>query len=313
MRVLIADDEKISRMRLAHTLEAWSYEVVPACDGTEAWRVLQKGDAPQLAILDWMMPGMTGPEVCAAVRHQSREPYTYILLLTARTEKQDLVEGMESGADDYITKPFDAAELRVRLRAGRRILDLQSQLMATREALREQATHDPLTCLSNRHAILDLLARETNRAARENTCLAVVMADLDHFKLVNDTYGHLAGDAVLREAAQRLQTSLRSYDAVGRYGGEEFLVVLPGGTQASAMQLAERLRATMCAQSIEFNEGSLCVTMSLGVTAVTPGTHATPEEMIRAADEALYRAKDRGRNRVEWNALDKVMSGVLTR
>lgn len=305
MQVLIADDDSVSRRMLARTLESWHYEVISACDGNEAWRLLERDDAPQLAILDWMMPGMTGPAVCGELRRRSREPYTYVLLLTARTEKQDLIEGMESGADDYITKPFDAQELKVRLRAGLRILELQAQLLAAREALREQATRDPLTCLWNRYSILDILNREVNRANREGTGVGVIMADLDHFKRVNDTYGHLAGDSVLREAARRMQASVRNYDAVGRYGGEEFLIVLPGSGNSSAMQLAERLRERICGVAITVPEGSLLNTMSLGVTAWQRGAYPTPEMLLRAADEALYRAKASGRNRVEWASLGR--------
>lgn len=313
MQVLIADDDVVSRRMLARTLESWHYEVIPACDGNEAWRLLQRDDAPQLAILDWMMPGMTGPAVCGELRRRRREVYTYVLLLTARTEKQALIEGMESGADDYITKPFDAQELKVRLRAGLRILELQAQLLAAREALREQATRDPLTCLWNRYSILDILNREVNRANRDGSGLGVIMADLDHFKRVNDTYGHLAGDAVLRETARRMQAAVRNYDAVGRYGGEEFLVVLPGSGDFSAMQLAERLRETICAEAISIPEGSLLATMSLGVTAWKRGAYPTPEMLLRAADEALYRAKASGRNRVEWASLSRVMQSRATR
>ncbi len=310
MQVLIADDDSVSRRMLARTLESWHYEVISACDGNEAWRLLERDNAPQLAILDWMMPGMTGPAVCGELRRRSREPYTYVLLLTARTEKQDLIEGMESGADDYITKPFDAQELKVRLRAGLRILELQAQLLAAREALREQATRDPLTCLWNRYSILDILNREVNRANREGTGVGVIMADLDHFKRVNDTYGHLAGDSVLREAARRMQASVRSYDAVGRYGGEEFLIVLPGSGDSSAMQLAERLRERICGVAITVPEGSLLATMSLGVTAWQRGAYPTPETLLRAADEALYRAKAFGRNRVEWASLARTASAA---
>ncbi len=306
MQVLIADDDTVSRRLLANMLKKWDYEVLPACDGTEAWGLLQQDDAPRLAILDWMMPGLTGPAVCREVRRHRKEPYTYILLLTARNQKEDLIEGMESGADDYITKPFDAQELKVRLRAGRRILELQSELLSAREALREQATRDPLTCLWNRYSIFDILNGEINRAEREGSILAVVMADLDHFKEVNDTYGHLAGDSVLREAARRMASSLRSYDAVGRYGGEEFLVVLPGSSMASALNLAERLRSIMAVEPMNVAESSLRISVSLGVTASARGMHATPEMLIRAADAALYRAKALGRNRVEWNALAAV-------
>lgn len=303
MQVLIADDDSVSRRVLANTLEKWHYEVVQARDGAEAWHLLGQDNAPQLAILDWMMPGMTGPEVCGAVRERSKEPYTYILLLTARTDKRDLISGMESGADDYITKPCNTQELEVRLRAGRRILDLQAALVAAREKLREQATHDALTSLQNRFSVLEVLQKEVSRANREGTGVAVIMADLDHFKRVNDTHGHLAGDAVLKEAARRMQSSVRDYDSIGRYGGEEFLIVLPGSSEDPALRLAERLRKAICGEPIAFPGGSLHASISLGATASCQGVQLTPEMLIHAADEAMYRAKARGRNRVEWNAL----------
>ncbi len=311
MRVLIADDDSVSRRLLANMLEKWNYDVLPASDGTQAWDLLRQDEAPRLAILDWMMPGMTGPAVCRELRNLHKDAYTYILLLTARNQKEDLIEGMESGADDYITKPFDAQELKVRLRAGRRILDLQAELVAAREALREQATRDPLTCLWNRYSILDILHREVDRAEREGSTVAVVMADLDHFKQVNDTWGHLAGDAVLREAAHRMGSSVRSYDAVGRYGGEEFLIVLPNATTQSAMHLAERLRAVVNAEPMHITEGVVCSSVSLGVTSTAPGLHATPEALIRTADEALYRAKANGRNRAEWSELPRLDPATL--
>jgi len=283
-------------------LGRWGYRAIAACDGDQAWNLLQQPDAPRLAILDWMMPGLSGPELCRRVRSQGREPYTYLLLLTARSQKEDLIEGMEAGADDYVTKPFDAQELNVRLRAGRRILDLQAELVTARETLREQATRDGLTWLWNRSSILDTLARELAKSERDGSAVGLIMADLDHFKVINDTHGHLAGDAVLREAARRLQASLRSYDSVGRYGGEEFLVVAPGCTSSSALHLAERLRFAINREPIRLTDRSIDVTISLGVTVSAPGVLIAPESLIRVADEALYRAKGTGRNRVEWMA-----------
>jgi two-component system cell cycle response regulator len=300
VQVLIADDDRVSRRLLANMLAGWGYEVVEASDGTEAWRGLARPDAPRLAILDWMMPGMTGPMLCRELRRVRREPYTYVLLLTARTDRQDVIEGMESGADDYLTKPFDAQELQVRLRAGRRILELETELVEAREALREQATHDPLTSIWNRRAILEALGRELARAEREGAPLAAMMADLDHFKLVNDRHGHLTGDAVLEEVARRMSGCLRPYDYVGRYGGEEFLIVLPGLSSENASQLAERIRLAVSAEPIAAGEFPVRVTVSLGATTATRGS--TPEEVIRLADAALYRAKELGRNRVEWDA-----------
>src|ERR1700684_4120454 len=223
MRILIADDSIVSRHLLDATLRKWGYQVVVASDGVEAWNVLQEEDAPKLAILDWVMPGLTGPEVCRRVREHAtdKDAYTYILLLTSKSQREDLIEGMESGADDYLIKPFDQHELKVRLRAGTRIIDLERELVAAREELREQATKDFLTRIWNRSSILDIFQRELSRADRERRSVGVVLADLDRFKSVNDTYGHFAGDAVLREFARRMQTVTRPYDAIGRYGGEE--------------------------------------------------------------------------------------------
>jgi diguanylate cyclase (GGDEF)-like protein len=242
---------------------------------------------------------MTGVEVCRRIRQRDSEPYTYILLLTSKSQKEDLIEGMEAGADDYITKPFDQNELQVRLRAGIRLVDLQTQLLKAREDLRDQATRDSLTRLWNRSSILTELARELARAARESRPLGVVIVDLDHFKHINDTYGHLAGDAVLREAARRMQNSIRQYDSIGRYGGEEFLILFPGCSEADSYAQAERLRRQLALTEMPVNDSSVRVTASFGVTVALPGEIWTEEELIRTADEALYIAKKSGRNRVE--------------
>ena len=298
MKILIADDSIVSRHLLDATLRKWGYEVHVASDGIEAWNELQKDDAPSLAILDWVMPGLTGPEVCHLVRKRAREPYTYLLLLTSKSLKEDVIEGMESGADDYITKPFDQHELKVRLRAGTRIIELQTELLAAREALREQATKDFLTRVWNRSSILEILDREIDRAEREHRPLGVVMADLDRFKSINDTHGHLAGDAVLTEAARRFQSSIRSYDAIGRYGGEEFLIVLPGCDEPCTFGQAERLRRFLREGEMNIGGMPLTLTASFGATSTQPGHHLSGEELIRTADEALYRAKREGRDRV---------------
>ncbi len=299
MKILIADDSIVSRHLLEATLRKWGYEVVVACDGLEALELMQRENAPNLAILDWMMPGMTGLEVCDRIRQRAREPYTYILLLTSKSQKEDLIEGMDAGADDYITKPFDQHELQVRLRAGRRLVDLQAELLSAREALREQATKDSLTHLWNRNSILEILSRELTRVEREGTSVGVVMVDLDHFKSVNDNYGHTAGDAVLGEAARRMQSTIRQYDAIGRYGGEEFLVMLPGCDEHTSYTQAERMRKNLAQAKMSLNESAICVTASFGATVALPGQVWTAESLIRKADEALYLAKRLGRNRVE--------------
>jgi two-component system, cell cycle response regulator len=246
-----------------------------------------------------MMPGMTGLEVCRRIRERGSEPYIYILLLTSKSQKEDLIEGMDAGADDYIAKPFDQNELQVRLRAGTRLVDLQAQLLSAREALREQATRDSLTRLWNRNSIIESLSRELARAEREASPLGVVIVDLDHFKNINDHHGHPAGDAVLREAARRMQSSVRQYDFVGRYGGEEFLILLTNCGEAESVSQAERLRKQLAQNDICFNGTSLRITASFGVTAALPGEAWTAEGLIRKADEALYVAKNSGRNRVE--------------
>lgn len=300
MRILIADDSIVSRHLLDATLRKWSYEVIVACDGLEAWDILQGENAPRIAILDWIMPGLTGPEVCKRVREQSRDSesaYTYLLLLSSKSQREDLIEGLESGADDYLTKPFDQHELKVRLRAGTRIIDLQRELLAAREELREQATKDFLTRLWNRSSILDILHRELSRGARENRPVGVVLTDLDRFKSINDTYGHFAGDAVLREFSRRMLACMRPYDAIGRYGGEEFLVILPGCDEVCTSSQMERMRAALDNDPMLINEVRAVVTGSFGATSWRPGAPPQAENLIRIADQALYMAKNQGRNR----------------
>jgi diguanylate cyclase (GGDEF)-like protein len=303
MKVLIADDSIVSRHVLEATLRRWDYEPIAATNGNDAWELLQKDDAPSLAILDWMMPGLTGLEICKLVRQRAKEPYTYILLLTARSETGDVIEGMEAGADDYITKPFEYNELKVRLRAGRRIVELHRELLAAREKLRVQATRDSLTLVWNRPSILEILDRELERSVREMRPIGLVMFDLDHFKEVNDTHGHLAGDVVLRETASRISGALRKYDSFGRYGGEEFLIVLPGCDERSTRAQAERTRQVLESEPIDLDGVTVRVTASFGATTFLPGTCSTARELIRTADDALYQAKSEGRNRVVFRDL----------
>jgi len=299
MRILIADDDPVSRRMLGATLTTWGHELLVASDGDEAWKVLFKVDRPKLAILDWVMPGMDGAELCAKLRQEGGEPYVYVILLTAKGKHEDVVRGLGAGADDYMTKPFDPSELKVRLRAARRIIDLQRQLMAARDALKERVARDPLTGLLNRSEFSDILQQEVARSEREGTSLAVVMADLDHFKKVNDTYGHLAGDAVLQETALRFTSTVRPYDRIVRYGGEELLFVLPNCARDAAAKVAERLRVIMEREPVDTSEGPIPVTVSLGVAVSSPAAVVPPHQLVKAADAALYRAKDAGRNRIE--------------
>jgi two-component system, cell cycle response regulator len=298
-RVLIADDDPVSRRMLEAFLEKWGYEVITATDGLEALRILQAANAPRLAVLDWMMPGMEGPQVCQRMREHPDWPYVYVLLLTARSEKTDLLRGLESGADDYLTKPFDSQELRGRLQVGQRILDLQESLVQAREELLFRATHDLLTGISNRGVVLDALNREHSRQKREGGSFGVILLDLDHFKYVNDTRGHLCGDAVLKEASRRIAACIRPYDTAGRYGGEEFLIVAPLSGELGTLALAERIRASIESPPIETEAGLVALTASSGLAVSRGDSPLEPQALIRRADDALYRAKDRGRNRCE--------------
>lgn len=296
IRVLVAEDDAMFRRILQSWLENWGYRVTIAEDGAKAWSVLQQELPPQILILDWMMPEINGLELCRMIREQNRAPYQYILLATARDAKQDLVRGLESGADDYLTKPFDRSELRARLRAGNRILTLQDSQLQAQEQLRYQATHDPLTGVWNRGSIIDMLRRELERSARDNTSTGLLMLDIDHFKAINDTHGHLTGDAALKEVTQRILHAVRGYDAVGRYGGEEFLIVLPGCGKDEVDLGAERIRSAVDCGLISINGAELSITVSIGA-AVTASGAISETQMLVAADTAMYRAKKIGRNR----------------
>jgi len=298
MNILIADDDIASRRLLETILRRAGNEVVVANDGESAWALLQRDDCPDVAILDWEMPGMTGPEICKLVRERLRQPYIYIFLLTSRRSKWDFVQGMDAGADDYLSKPFDPQELNARLRAARRLLDLQAELFTTREALRERATKDSLTRVWNRPSIIETLQSELARAKKTRLPVAAALLDIDHFKMVNDTYGHHAGDIVLAEVANRLQLSTRHEDSVGRFGGEEFLVVMPGAGSHAVSPISEGVRLRVCEKPVLLPSLEISVTVCLGVAVADPDREEDAESLIQRADEALYAAKRQGRNRV---------------
>src|ERR1700722_13010902 len=284
MKILIADDDEMSRRLLGRTLEREGYEVIAVNNGRSALEQLSLLDGPRLALLDWMMPELDGPGVCREIRKRSDRPYVHIVLVTSRGSKQDIVAGLESGADDYLTKPWDPAELTARLSVGQRILRLEDGLVEARETMRFKATHDTLTSLFNRGVILDLLSRELSRTRRENGCTVVMLGDLDRFKLVNDTYGHVVGDEVLREVARRLLGSVRSYDFVGRYGGEEFLIVLNNCDSREAVARAEEVRIGISGHPVETTRGPLPITMSLGLLSSRDWDLCLVEEILGEAD-----------------------------
>lgn len=296
MNILIADDDAMSRRLLEKTLEREGYHVTAVGDGRRALEQLSLPDGPRLALLDWMMPELDGPGVCLEVRKRHERPYIHMILVSSRGSKQDVVGGLEAGADDYLTKPWDPAELTARLRVGQRILQLEDRLVEARETMRFKATHDSLTSLLNRGTIIDLLVRELARAKREKGGTVVMLGDVDQFKSVNDTYGHAVGDEVLREIARRLLASVRSYDFAGRYGGEEFLIVLNNCDANHAMARAEEVREWIAKHPIQTMRGPLSITMSLGVLASANWEPQLAEALLCEVDVALYRAKAEGRN-----------------
>lgn len=299
MKILVAEDDLISRKMLESIISKQGYEVLAVGTGSEAWDILNSESAPQIAILDWMMPGLAGVEVCRKVRERESgiDHYTYIILLTAKTEKKDLITGMESGADDYILKPFDPHELAVRIRAGQRIIELQNQLRSAKEKHVILSKTDGLTGILNRRAIYEALEREILRSGREKTPLSVIMLDIDFFKKINDSYGHNAGDFVLKELVRRILAELRPYDTFGRYGGEEFLILLPGAFMYEVLIVAERIRGAIRNTPFDITPTSIQVTSSFGVAEFDFKENS--DALVNRADVALYKAKKNGRDRIE--------------
>jgi two-component system chemotaxis response regulator CheY len=300
MKILIVDDDPVLRQILQTYLSRAGYEVALAEDGRAAWEQWQ-AERPRLIITDWMMPVMDGPELIRHIRADSYAGYTYIIMLTAKEGKSDVIYGLESGADDYLTKPFNAGELRARIAIGERILNLEASLSQALIRMEELATHDPVTGLLNRRALYHHAEAELNRAQRDTKPLSFVMLDIDHFKMVNDQHGHLTGDKALRFVADMLVHKKRPYDWAGRWGGEEFLLVLPGTALDEATMVAERLRITIAESDIPISNGSaLRLKISLGVasTSHNPNAQYTLDMLVNRADEALLRAKREGRDRV---------------
>lgn len=307
MKVLIAEDDAVSRRLLEHLLTGWGYEVIVTDDGEKAWAALSGPDSPRIALLDWIMPGIEGLDLCRKVRAMRDRPYVYMVLLTARRCIGDIVTGLDAGADDYISKPFDSAELQARLEVGKRIQRLQAQLIAGREALRIKAVHDALTGLLNRAAILEAIDAETVRCRRDGGSFCLIMADLDHFKAINDSQGHSVGDRVLVETAQRLMRVSRRDDVVGRYGGDEFLILVPNTTAEDAQAVAARMREAVCDHPFMYNNAAITLSASFGVAEAHGQSDERIELLIDRADMAAYQAKALGRNCVQCSEL--VQSG----
>jgi two-component system cell cycle response regulator len=294
MKVMIVEDDPVSRRLLETFFKKWGYEVLSATDGVEAWEIMQQPGAPSLVISDWMMSAMDGPELCEKIRGMDRPDYTYFILLTSKGDKKDIIEGLESGADDFIVKPFDRQELRSRVKIGERIINLERRII-------QMANTDFLTGVLNRRAFMQRMEAEVNRSHREHEGFSVILMDIDHFKKINDNYGHQTGDRVLERLGCELLENIRSYDFVGRYGGEEFIICLPDTGTELCLQIAERMRVKIEELRISppgDKESSLQVTASFGVSSFLLETEMGVDPVIKRADHALYAAKSEGRNRV---------------
>jgi len=297
MKALVADSDPDRLRQLEGWLARWGFDVTPVRNGVEAWSRLESQRAPVIAVLAWRMEGMPGIDVCRRLRLQPELPTAYVLLVTDGRDAEDLLDGLNAGADDFLIAPLDGVEAKARVRTGARIVEVEQALRASQDALRVQSTRDAITGSWNRAAILDLVHKEQERARRKSGSVAVVIADLDAFRRVNETHGTPVGDEVLREAARRLASTLRPYDAVGRYGGGQFLVVLPGSDGLGALTVAERIRESFAKRPVATSAGPVTVTLSLGVASEGGESAAEASALLRAADGALKRAQQGGRNR----------------
>ena len=292
MRILIVEDSAVQANFLQGLLKSMGHQVRIARHGDEAWKILQE-DPISLVLSDWVMPGLDGPGLCRLIRERQGGSYTYVILLTIRGCREDRMEGLRAGADDFLVKPVDAEELAARLEIARRILDIQARLERQNKQLEELASTDELTGLSNRRAYRRALEQGFTLANRQRLPLSLVFLDVDHFKSFNDEFGHPVGDEVLREVASVLKDHCREHDTIARHGGEEFAVVLIGAGQAESCEVAERLRTAVANRSWPVRP----VTVSAGVATLTPDAPDT-SCLIASADQALYSSKQRGRNRV---------------
>jgi two-component system chemotaxis response regulator CheY len=304
MKILIAEDQAPTSRYLRRLLEQMGHEVIEAGDGEEAWELIRR-DQSLLLISDWMMPRLDGLELCRRIRSQITEGYIYIILLSARTGRDDKLKGLNAGADDFLTKPLDADELCVRLEIASRILEVHQTLGRQNSRLIEMATTDELTGVNNRRRFGEDLHLHAALAARHGLPLSLIMLDVDHFKHFNDSFGHPAGDEVLRTIATILRSEVREHDLVARYGGEEFVLLLPSTGSEAATEVAERLRKAISKGTWNM----VPLTASFGVATTDPTHSISVEELIAQADEALYHSKNAGRNRVThiWSPPDSMV------
>ncbi len=300
--ILVVDDDSISRIILENLLKKEGFRVKSAKDGEEALEIFKKQYFP-IVLTDWMMPKIDGLELCRTLRKIESPGYVFIIIITAKDAKEDIVRGLEAGADDYVSKPFNQAELLARIKTGIRILKLERSLREANEKIRRLSITDPLTGCYNRGYLMEFLPSEIKRSIRYSHPLSVIMCDIDHFKDVNDTYGHQAGDMVLKEFVGIIKKQIRDgSDWIARYGGEEFLIVLPETDAYRAGTVAERIRRSIEESLIDAGGEKIRITASFGVAGFDPKKKkevVTSDILIKKADQMLYEAKKEGRNRVK--------------
>jgi diguanylate cyclase (GGDEF)-like protein len=304
--ILVVEDNPVTQMLLEKTITQGGYPVIVVDNGSKALEVIQKQPI-SIVLTDWIMPEMNGIELCKIIRDQVLERYVYVLLLTGRESKEDIVQGLEAGADDYLVKPFHPAELIARIRTGTRILKLERSLNKAYREIKDISIRDMLTGCYNRHYMVKQLEYELKRIERYRHPLSLILCDIDHFKQINDQFGHLAGDQVLREFVKCLQGMIRDdLDWLARFGGEEFLIVLPETDLEGAMVLTERLRNRIQHKKIWVPGRMIRVSASFGVVEYTPSIaceNISSNILINQADSYLYEAKSKGRNRAEGGRL----------
>ncbi len=300
MKILIAEDSATCRIILSTALKEYGYQVIETKDGLQALEEMQKPNAPQLAIFDWVMPKMDGLTLLRKIREQETERPPYIIILTGKDEKDDLIVGLDAGANDFLSKTFDKRELRARVEVGRRMIELQDALVLSKEKLVYQATHDALTGILNRGAILSILEKEFINNSKSNI-IAVGMCDIDHFKNINDTYGHQTGDDVLCDLVEIFKNCFPYSDYFGRVGGEEFLIIATPDTENEAIIMFENCCRQVEKTRIKTRSGSISITISIGVACCS--AECTVDALLGAADSALYMAKNQGRNKVCFKSI----------
>nr|WP_319493207.1 diguanylate cyclase [uncultured Desulfobacter sp.] len=291
MKILIAEDDPIFRAILENNLKKWGYQVVSTSDGGQAWDIISKPGCPNIVISDWMMPEIDGPQLCRKVRAHEAPRYVYFIILTAKGEQQDILRGLEAGVDDYLTKPIDYSELKYRIRIGERIIALEEKVL-------ELARKDSLTGTLNRRSFNEKLDEALERAARNSPPLSLIMTDIDHFKQVNDRYGHMVGDQVLKQFVSQMKQVIRPYDFIGRCGGEEFILCLPDCSINQGRDIAERMRSKIETTPIHISTGGspIHITASFGISSFSSADEKNAELLIKKADDALYEAKRDCRN-----------------